>query len=530
MSTPETADTIWELVEARAQATPDAVMLIDEADTKLTCVQLRDAALSTAAGLAAMGIGENTPVTWQLPTTIDAVVTSLALARLGALQNPILHIYRERELGVAIRRTRPELVIVPGEWMGTDFEAMTAGVLDSLEGDDVDDAARPCVLSLADGRPTGDAATLAPFAPPDDPATAVRWIYYTSGTTSEPKGVRHTDATLLAGGRGLAAAVDLGADDVGSMAFPYAHIAGPDYLIMCLHSGFPFVLIGAFNPPAAVETYNRYGVTMIGGSTAFYQMFLAEQAKTPGTKFIPTLKLISGGGAPKPPELAARIRDEIGVPVCHGYGMTEVPMIAQGSPRDTEEQLANTEGAPVPGCEVRIVTEDGSVASTGQEGEVRLKGPMVCLGYTDAEATAAAFDDEGWFRTGDLGILRDDGHLALTGRLKDVIIRKGENISAKEVEDLLFTHPKVADVAVIGLPDEDRGERVAAVVERAEGVDDLTFAEMSAHLNAAGLMTRKIPEQLEVVEALPRNETLRKVLKFKLRETYADVPWTPEPR
>ena len=114
MSTPETADTIWELVEARAQATPDAVMLIDEADTKLTCVQLRDAALSTAAGLAAMGIGENTPVTWQLPTTIDAVVTSLALARLGALQNPILHIYRERELGVAIRRTRPELVIVPG--------------------------------------------------------------------------------------------------------------------------------------------------------------------------------------------------------------------------------------------------------------------------------------------------------------------------------------------------------------------------------------------------------------------------------
>jgi cyclohexanecarboxylate-CoA ligase len=143
VSTPETADTIWELVEARAQATPDAVMLIDEADTKLTCVQLRDAALSTAAGLAAMGIGENTPVTWQLPTTIDAVVTSLALARLGALQNPILHIYRERELGVAIRRTRPELVIVPGEWMGTDFEAMTAGVLDSLEGDDVDGAARP---------------------------------------------------------------------------------------------------------------------------------------------------------------------------------------------------------------------------------------------------------------------------------------------------------------------------------------------------------------------------------------------------
>lgn len=524
MSTPETAATIWELVEARAVASPDATALIDESDTRISCAELRDEALRTAAGLAEMGVGENTPVTWQLPTTIDAIVISLALARLGALQNPILHIYRERELGVAIRRTRPELVIVPGEWMGTDFAAMAAGVIDSLDG------AVPEVLNLADGRPSGDPATLSPFVAPADPATTVRWIYYTSGTTSEPKGVRHTDATLLAGGRGLAAAVDLGPDDVGSMAFPYAHIAGPDYLIMCLHSGFPVVLIEAFNPPKAVETYNRFGVTMIGGSTAFYQMFLAEQAKTPGEKFIPTLKLISGGGAPKPPELAARIRDEIGVPVCHGYGMTEVPMISQGSPRDTEEQLANTEGAPVPGCEVRIVTEDGDVAPAGAEGEVRLKGPMVCLGYTDDEATAAAFDDDGWFRTGDLGVLRPDGHLALTGRLKDVIIRKGENISAKEVEDLLFAHPKVGDVAVIGLPDEDRGERVAAIVERADGTDDLTFAEMSAHLNAAGLMTRKIPEQLEVIDALPRNETLRKVLKFKLREAYAKEPWTPARR
>ena len=525
MSTPETAATIWELVEARADASPDATALIDEAGTTLTCAELRDEALRTAAGLVELGVGENTPVTWQLPTTIDAIVISLALARLGALQNPILHIYRERELGVAIRRTQPELVIVPGEWMGTDFAAMAAGVIDSLDG-----AAVPEVLNLADGRPSGDPASLSPFVPPADPATTVRWIYYTSGTTSEPKGVRHTDATLLAGGRGLAAAVDLGPDDVGSMAFPYAHIAGPDYLIMCLHSGFPVVLIEAFNPPKAVETYNRFGVTMIGGSTAFYQMFLAEQAKTPGKKFIPTLKLISGGGAPKPPELAARIRDEIGVPVCHGYGMTEVPMISQGSPSDTEEQLANTEGAPVPGCEVRIVTEDGNAAPAGVEGEVRLKGPMVFLGYTDDEATTAAFDDDGWFRTGDLGVLRPDGHLALTGRLKDVIIRKGENISAKEVEDLLFTHPKVGDVAVIGLPDEDRGERVAAIVERAEGVDDLTFAEMSQHLNAANLMTRKIPEQLEVIDALPRNETLRKVLKFKLREAYANEPWTPAPR
>jgi acyl-CoA synthetase (AMP-forming)/AMP-acid ligase II len=205
--------------------------------------------------------------------------------------------------------------------------------------------------------------------------------------------------------------------------------------------------------------------------------------------------------------------------------MTECPMICEGSPHDTDEQLANTVGKPVVGLEMRIVTDTGTVAAAGEDGEVRLKGPMVFRGYTDPAATAEAFDDEGWFRTGDLGHLRPDGHVVLTGRLKDVIIRKGENISAQEIEHVLYAHPKVGDVAVIGLPDRERGERVCAVVERAAGQDDLTFDEMVACLTEAQLMRQKIPEQLEVVDALPRNETLRKVLKFKLREEYAAKAW-----
>jgi len=205
--------------------------------------------------------------------------------------------------------------------------------------------------------------------------------------------------------------------------------------------------------------------------------------------------------------------------------MTECPMICEGSPHDTDEQLAHTVGKPVVGLQMRIVKDDGTVAAPDEDGEVRLKGPMVFAGYTDADATASAFDVDGWFRTGDLGHLRPDGHVVLTGRLKDVIIRKGENISAKEIEDVLYAHPKVGDVAVIGLPDEERGERVCAVVERADGEAELTFDEMVEALTAAQLMRQKIPEQLEVVDRLPRNETLHKVLKFKLRETYADKPW-----
>jgi acyl-CoA synthetase (AMP-forming)/AMP-acid ligase II len=314
-------------------------------------------------------------------------------------------------------------------------------------------------------------------------------------------------------------------DDIGSIAFPFSHIAGPDYFGTMLIAGFPAVLFEAFAPATAVPVLAANGVTMVGGGPAFYSMYLTEQRKTPDEPIIPTLRKMSGGGAPMVPEQFDEVWREFGVKICHGYGMTECPMIAEGSPHDTDDQLKHTVGKPVVGLSVKIALEDGSAAPAGTDGEVRLKGPMVFRGYTDETATAEAFDDDGWFRTGDLGHLREDGHLVLTGRLKDVIIRKGENISAKEIEDILYAHPKVGDVAVIGLPDKDRGERVCAVVERAEGAEDLTFDEMVATLKAAQLMIQKIPEQLELVDRLPRNETLHKVLKFKLREQYANAPW-----
>ncbi|MHB8468065.1 MAG: class I adenylate-forming enzyme family protein, partial [Acidimicrobiales bacterium] len=252
--------------------------------------------------------------------------------------------------------------------------------------------------------------------------------------------------------------------------------------------------------------------------------FLTEQRKDPSSKVIPSLRLLSGGGAPKPPEVYFEVLREIGVRVAHGYGMTEVPMIAQGSPYDTDDQLAHTEGAPVVGAEVRAVRADGAVAAPGEEGEIRVKGPMVFKGYTDPTLNGDAFDTDGYFRTGDLGVVHADGHVTLTGRLKDVIIRKGENISPKEVEDLLYEHPGVADVAVIGLPDPDRGERVCAVIEVAPDTPAPTLGNLAAYLRDAGLMVQKIPEQLEVIDKLPRNATM-KVLKYQLRDELAARPW-----
>lgn len=515
------SSTLWELIERRAELTPDAPVLIqaktgtgDAADDRtLTFGELRDRCERVAAGLHEMGVRPGTVVAWQLPTRIETALLSFALARIGAVQSPVIPFYRDREVGFALRESKAEFFAVPGVWRGFDHTEMAhrlgaRGVFEAYAYDDLPDA-DPSVLP-----------------PPPTDGTSVRWIYWTSGTTSDPKGVLHTDRSLIAGGSCLAHALHLSADDIGSMAFPFAHIAGPDYTVMLLLYGFPAVMFEQFALPDALDGYRRHGVTVAGGSTAFYSMFLAEQRKlAPGEKLIPTLRLLAGGGAPKPPEIYHAVVREMGCRLTHGYGMTEVPMITMGAPDDTAENLATTEGLPPEGMEIRVTDAEGKEVPAGVDGEVRLRGEAVCQGYLDPAQSAGVFDADGFLITGDLGHVRRTGHLVLTGRAKDIIIRKGENISAKEIEDLLHQHPAVNDAAVIGLPDPVRGERVCAVIERRpdSAADDtpLTLESMTAYLRGEGLSTHKLPEQLELVEALPRNETLRKVLKYKLRERFA---------
>ncbi|MCZ4605554.1 AMP-binding protein [Streptomyces sp. Lzd4kr] len=487
--------TLWDLLARRAGIGPDRPALLQD-DRTLTFGALHARAERVAAGLYDMGVRPGTVVAWQLPTRIETALLSFALARLGAVQSPVIPFYRDREVGFALRESKAEFFAVPGVWRGFDHTEMARRL--GAKG----------IFEAYDTLPDGDPAVL---PPPPAEGTSVRWIYWTSGTTSDPKGVLHTDRSLIAGGSCLGHALRPTSADVGSIAFPYAHIGGPDYMVMVLLYGFPTVLFEQFAMPDALEGYRSHGVTIAGGSTAFYSMFLAEQRRQPdGAKAVPTLRLLAGGGAPKPPELYHAVVREMGVQLTHGYGMTEVPMITMGAPDDSAENLATTEGRPPREMEIRIV-----------EGEVRLRGEAVCRGYLDPAQTAAAFDEDGFLRTGDLGHLTGSGHLVLTGRLKDVIIRKGENVSAKEIEDLLHRHPAVGDVAVIGLPDPERGERVCAVVEQPAGAPELTLRALTSYLRGEGLSTHKLPEQLEVVDALPRNETLRKVLKYKLRERYS---------
>lgn len=513
---------LWDLVDQRATATPDGRCAIDENGRALTFAEYRDAAERAAAGFHAMGVGGGDVVSWQLPTWLESMVLVAALARLGVVQNPILPIYREREVGFVVRQAGSKLLAVPGEWRGFDYLAMAGKISAATPGCEL-------LLVTRDGLPDGDPSTLPPAPPgaatPFTPGVRVdaplRWLFYTSGTTADPKGAKHTDMTVGTSGYAMVDAFALSRDDRNALVFPFTHIGGAGWLFAGLIAGTPQVIVEGFVPATTIPVLERERVTIAGAGTVFHLAYLDAQRAADHPLF-PDARIFVGGGAAKPPQLHYDVKAELGgLGVLSGYGLTECPILSMARVTDADEQLANTEGPLTAGIDVQVVMIEGRVAAPGEEGEIRVKGPQLFLGYLDSTLDAEAFDAQGYFRTGDLGRVDADGYVTITGRLKDVIIRKGENISAKEVEDLLFTHPRIADAAVVGLPDPRSGERACAVIVPKDPSDAPMLADLSDFLKDAGLMVQKIPEQLEVVDALPRNPT-GKVLKHELRARYAD--------
>jgi cyclohexanecarboxylate-CoA ligase len=508
------ARSLWELIERRVAETPDATMAVDEDGRTLTFREYHDAAERAAAGLAELGVGEGTPVSWALPTWLESLVLVGALTRLGAVQNPILPIYRHREVGFVAKQTGAKLLIVPSTWKGFDYEGMAREIAAEQPGLEV--------LVVDRKLPDADPVSLPPAAPPaSSPEDApVRWAFYTSGTTADPKGAQHTDRTIMASAYGMTRALATQPDDVSALVFPFTHIGGIGWLFSSMMVGFKTIVIEAFDPAATIPVMQREGVTLAGAGTPFHMAYLAAQRQNPGEPLFPKARAYPGGGAAKPVQLHYDVKKELGgVGVVSGYGLTECPILSMATVGDPDVKLAETEGRTTPGVEVKVVKLDGSAAEAGEEGEIRVKGPMLFRGYVDSSLDADAFDADGWFRTGDLGFQDADGYIAITGRLKDVIIRKGETISAKEVEDLLFTHPGIDDVAVIGLQDDASGERACAIVVPADKEAPPNLEDVFDFCTKAGLMTQKIPEQLEIVDVLPRNAT-GKVLKHELRKEY----------
>ncbi len=507
---------LWEVVDRRAAATPDAILARDDRGSELTFAGYRNACLRAAAGLLAdHGVTVGTSVSWELPTWNESLVLVGALSRLGARQNPIIPIYRSREVGFITRQSQADLLVVPTVYRDFDFEAMA----NELSAD------RPGLEVLVVDRqlPDGDPSRLPDPEPvPSRAADApVRWLFYTSGTTADPKGAPHTDLTVMASALAMSECLEITADDVSALVFPFTHIGGIGWLMAALFTGCTLLTTAAFDPVGTPDFLAKESVTLAGSGTPFHLAYLAAQ-RAAGTKPIfPRVRSYPGGGAPKPPQLHYDLQREIGgIGIVSGYGLTEAPIVVMASEHDPDEKLATTEGRATPDVDLIVVRLDGERAGPGEEGEIRLRGPQVISGYLDPALDADAFDHEGYFRSGDLGVVDAEGYVTITGRLKDVIIRHGENISAKEVEDLLYNHPAISDVAVIGLPDPKTGERACAVVALAEGAT-LDLAQVAEFLRAAGLRVQAIPEQLEVVDAVPRNPA-GKILKHDLRQRFAE--------
>lgn len=512
------AQGVWQVIADRAVATPDLVLGVDDRGRSLTCRAFADGAERLAAGLVAHGIGPGSKVSWQLPTNFESMMLSAALARLGAVQNPIIPIYREREVGFCVRQTEADLVIVPHELRGFDFEAMVRPIAASVPGCEVlVFAGEPG----AGGEPDGDPAVLPPLPVVPLPPADARWIYYTSGTTSDPKGAMHTDASVIASAMNMVRALELSEADNWPLVFPFTHVGGIGLLLASLIAGPKLVVSDTFDPAVTPLFLAEHDITIAGSGAYFFMSYLAAQAEGPDQPLFPNLRCATGGGSVTPVGLHHRVKQELGGRgIMSSYGLTEIPIVTFANYGDPDDKLDTTEGRAVPGYDFKVIDASGAEAPAGIEGELLVRGPSQCLGYLDSSLDAAAFDDDGYFRTGDLGIIDREGYISITGRAKDVIIRNGENISARAVEDLLFTHPKIREVAAIGLPDERTGERCCAVVALADQATAIDLDEIRTYLRGKGLMMQMVPEQVEFLPSLPRNPA-GKILKKDLRAQFA---------
>lgn len=503
--------TFWQLVVDAADERPDALVACDDHGRSLTRAELRDRAEAVAAALAERGVGPRSVVSWQLPTVLETLVLLAALARLGAVQNPLIPLLREREVGFITRQVGTTLLVVPPVWRGFDHGALARDLaaevgFDVLEVDLADLDGRGPGLRL----PEGDPAELPP-PPADD---AVRWIYYSSGTTAAPKGARHTDFTIMHAAAALIELAGFGDGDTYPIPWPTTHIGGSSMLTVSLRTGMQMLLLDEFHPQVTPQRLIPFRPTALGTAVPMFRAYLDAQAASPEPLY-PALRFAAFGGAPVPAEIHDEMQAVFGVTLVGAWGLTEFPNATSATIHDSFDVVTTSVGRPVEGVSVRAVKDDGTECGVGEEGELRLKGPQCFAGYVDSALDADAFDADGWFRTGDLGTIDAEGNVRITGRIKDIVIRNAENISVVEIEELLFRHPSVADAAVIGLPDPRTGERVVAVVVLREG-QGLELTDLREHCRTSGLAIQKCPEQLEVVDALPRN-SMGKVLKQDLR-------------
>ena len=516
--------TINDDLDACAAACPDklaltALQVESGAVQRFTYREMARMADRIAVGLSRLGVGRNDVVACQLPNWWQFTLTYLACSRIGAVINPLMHIFRERELSFMLRHGEAKVLIAPRTFRGFDFEAMAAGLRPALPG------LQHVVLVGGEGANGFEALLSGPDwenAPdareiltrsrpgPDD----VTQLIYTSGTTGEPKGVMHSANSVMANIIPYAQRLQLGADDVVLMASPMAHQTGFMYgLMMPIMLGASVVLQDIWEPKQAIALVRQEGATFTMASTPFLTDLARTVAET--GKGLPTLRTFLCAGAPIPGPLVEQARAALGAKVVSAWGMTENGAVTLTRLDDSDERSFNTDGCPLPGVEIKVVDVDGASLPVGEAGRLLLRACSNFGGYLRRPHLNGT-DAEDWLDTGDLGYLDAQGYLRITGRSKDVIIRGGENIPVVEIESLLYRHPAIAMAAIVAYPDERLGERACAVVVPKPG-QSIDLRAIQDFLKAQKVAIQYIPERLIVRDAIPSTPS-GKIQKFKLRE------------
>ncbi len=512
--------TVDDLLNAAIQKWPDKTALVayrsgrDETP-RMTYRELGRHVARAAGALRELGIGPGDVVAVQLPNWWEFIVVALASGRVGAVVNPLMPIFREREMGFMLGFSGAKMLVVPKVFRGFDHEAMAASLQASLP------TLKHVAVVDGDGDNNFEHMLLGDKGPlfQSDPAFALKpdamaVIMFTSGTTGEPKGVMHSSNTLMACTNGLSIRFGLKSDDVLLACSPMGHMLG--YAAVFLQSiflGSTLVLQDAWDPKRGVTIMAEEGVTHTAASTPFL-VDISDTVAAGGPR-PKRLRTFLCGGAPIPPIQIQRAALELGLQVSSLWGMTESLASTLTEPARAAEKSSSTDGRALEGVAVKVVDEAGTLMPNGETGRLMVRGAQMFMGYYK-RPDLVTFDAEGWFDTGDLAYMDAEGYIRINGRTKDMLIRGGENVPVFEIESLLYKHPAISAAAIVGYPDARLGERGCAfVVLRPSASFDLAAAQawMAEHKVAREYW----PERVEVITAMPITPS-GKIQKFALRE------------
>ncbi len=496
---------------------PDKTAMVDGC-SRYTYAELARIVERVAHGLRAHGVERGRVISCQLPNWNECLVLFLAAARLGAIVNPIPPTYRASELRFMLGLLESQVVVIPEVFRGFRYTEMLARLRPEVPKVEhvfvVRGTPAEGMLTWATLTDTAWEAGEGRRALEGSEPNRVHEVVFTSGTTGEPKGVMHTPNTTLSTMYTMIERLGFSERDVLLMSSTLGHQTG--YLYgYCLNFllGATAVWLDIWNAAEAARLIEAERVTFTMGATPFLQ----DLTYTPTRHDLSSLRLFISAGASIPRQLVKDARARLGCAISAGWGMTENGLVSCNGLTDPEDKVFGTDGWPLPGMALRAVDPEGRDVPTGTEGELLVTGPAQFVGYFKRPGfTAEAHTADGWFKTGDRATLDRDGYVAITGRSKDLIIRGGENIPVAEVENLLFAHPKVAGVAIVGMPDPRLQERACAFVIPKPG-ESVTLAELCAYLDAQQLAKQKFPERVEIVADFPMTPS-GKIQKYRLRQ------------